>query len=584
MIGSTLQQLAYGLCSLVFFGQFRTPSPPPIPIVSLTLAPTLYEQSPYMDVTMDLYSRPVARSTGLLSMTLNSPGFPLEVNDYNSRNPITAYDRKGLMKLAYYDAPGGDRRTWYLEQDTDGDGIRLHFRACPRNVTSRTKPGPRLDLREDRGGLIGAGISFIPDLEFLGEREEVELTVNWDVSRLHAGDEVVWTFGDGRRVKRIGRRSMLTRSIYMVGPVAAVKSSIALPGKEHGVDFGIYWFGDSPFDINDLASRLMPLYHGMATFFNTTEDVYKIFIRRSIARSFGGTAVQSGFVLEYYDGAFEMIDLNVDSAFDILAHEMVHNWPRMDRCSATDGCSCKRTWYIEGIAVYYAAMLPSRFGLVDEHAFRLIVNRNAQAYYTSPFVTDSIATVKTLTWQSFHAQRVPYYRGFMYLILLNAQLREKTGGSISIDDIVLSLFDRQRRGLSYGPQDFLDLLRAHLGEDALKGFDEMMTGGQLITPPADSFSGTHLNCTIKLPQFELGFEESSVPDGTILGLVPGSAAAVAGILNGDVIQDASLYGWAADDVDREMRLQLRRGGEMLNVTYLPRGKTLVNSCQLEIDQ
>ena len=286
-------------------------------------------------------------------------------------------------------------------------------------------------------------------------------------------------------------------------------------------------------------------------------------------------------MLEYYDGVFEMTDINIDSAFDTLAHEMVHNWPHMDRCSANDGCNSMRTWFVEGIAVYYAAVLPYRFGL--QYQFRDVINRNAQAYYTSPLVTDSMDTIQDLTWQSFHAQRVPYYRGFMYLVKLDAELRQKTYGKVSIDDLVLILIDRQHRDLSYGPQDFLHLLEVHLGEGGLKEFEQMMRGDSLIRPPANSLAGLRLNCTTRLPHFELGFDESSVHEGAIVGLVPDSSAEKAGILEGDVVEDAGLYSWVADYHRRKMRLRLQRGGTILNVEYLPRGETMVDACQWELD-
>ena len=71
-------------------------------------------------------------------------------------------------------------------------------------------------------------------------------------------------------------------------------------------------------------------------------------------------------------------------------------------------------------------------------------------------------------------------------------------------------------------------------------------------------------------EFELGFKRESLAKQKVMGLVAGSAAAKAGLKEGD-----ELVGWdvSGGDPDKEVRLvQVLRKPDIVTVSYLPRGK------------
>ncbi|CZR55587.1 uncharacterized protein PAC_05475 [Phialocephala subalpina] len=505
---------------------------------------------------------------------------PLEMGhvpttNYSTSNPITAYDSFGSLEL-YYQDDDRLRRTWYPFRSTSGT-INLIFTAYPRQIVPTTRPGPRFDLREDQGGLIGSGVSFIPELAFIPTETEMEISVSWDLSHCPPDTKAVWTYSEDITSHTIGNIDTLSKAVFTVGPLQGTSTNITLISN-HTESFGIYCFGTPPFSLQDLFERLTPLFQQMASFFSDESGGYKIFLRRSTTRSYGGTAFHRSFVFEWSDDMVEMIALNLDAAFELLAHEMVHNWPKLDKCSIDDPCGANRTWYMEGIAVYYAVVLPYRFGLYDTKRFLEVVNGNAQAFYTSPLLKRSNAEVSDLGWSTFHGQRVPYFRGFMFFVLLDGWIKKASGGKRTVDDIVLEMLRRERNGLSYGPDEFVSLLRGELGEESVRKYEAMSDG----EPFFDREDGVYLALNFTrsdAPQYELGFNESSISEHKIIGLITGSRAAEAGLKEGDEIIDGSLYGWTADSSDRKMKLKLRKEGEVVDIEYSPRTKYLVESWQ-----
>jgi len=82
----------------------------------------------------------------------------------------------------------------------------------------------------------------------------------------------------------------------------------------------------------------------MASFFGDNELSYRIVIRFNPVRGFGGTAFTRSFILEY-DAIIEVEDGEMLST---LAHEMVHNWPRMEGGSGAHA-EGESAWFSEGV-------------------------------------------------------------------------------------------------------------------------------------------------------------------------------------------------------------------------------------------
>ena len=85
------------------------------------------------------------------------------------------------------------------------------------------------------------------------------------------------------------------------------------------------------------------------------------------------------------------------------------------------------------------------------------------------------------------------------------------------------------------------------------------------------YSGRNLGRQ-RIRQFQLGFARASLNDDRIVrGVVAGSAAAQAGVRDGDAIVEVSDVAKARADDAQTLTLTLRRGESRTTVTYLPRG-------------
>ena len=111
-----------------------------------------------------------------------------------------------------------------------------------------------------------------------------------------------------------------------------------------------------------------------------------------------------------------------------------------------------------------------------------------------------------------------------------------------------------------------------IGADKARAGYELMTSGGLLVPP----KGLYGPCLVVEPHparpFQLGFARASLNDDRVVkDLEPGSAAAQAGIRDGDVITEVSDLTVVRKDETAPLKLTLRRGETTTTVSYLPRG-------------
>lgn len=337
--------------------------------------------------------------------------------------------------------------------------LRWSYRIYPRVLPEGYSSSPYYDFRSEPFGVNGTGcFAFIlpdHDVEFL-------FSLHWDMAEMPQEAKGIWSFGAGDVEKEMN--SWNVRFTYFA---AGIMNSV-----EEG-DFGIYWFGQTPFDIHSVTKRLCQLFAYQAKFFQDENPVYRIFLRRDPFEKSGGG---SGALRSFMSGYSAMGGVDIEQWYNILAHEMVHNWPYMD-----DHIPGMGTWYTEGTAEYYSTMLPYRAGLADvEYTVRQINIKGKERYLDNIYRETPNMELPKIQWQDRRAQTVAYGRGFVYLSNVEAQLARANKGSI--DDIVVK----------YGwdnpltPEIWEAFLRERLGEAAIREFEDMKSG-KLQIPDPDGF-------------------------------------------------------------------------------------------------
>jgi hypothetical protein len=93
--------------------------------------------------------------------------------------------------------------------------------------------------------------------------------VEWDLSTAPEGTRALWTFGEGPDpVERVGPASILSDSVYMVGPI---RSNPPVPIAGSISDYyGYYWFGDLPPNIEVIKDMHHDFFLKICDFFEET--------------------------------------------------------------------------------------------------------------------------------------------------------------------------------------------------------------------------------------------------------------------------------------------------------------------------
>lgn len=402
---------------------------------------------------------------------------------------LVAHDLAGELPLAVSIAAGkyGQARTWTCGRATQGP-VTLDYRVYPREVPATYTSSPYFDLRNEQGGMNGAGVPFM----VLLPEGTYEIGLHWDLSQAPPGSRGVWCKGEGD-VTLTAAQELLAFSYYAVGDVKTWRA----PGNDR---FELHWLSEPSFDLVGVARRVYSLFGYISAFFEDTEAPFKIFVRKDpFEKSGGGTALADSFMFGYSDAAVP----SPDEVQNLLAHEMVHNWPHLDEPEAY------RTWYDEGTAEYYSIVLPYRAGISTLGQVLNQVQERSNMYYGNPMRHLTSEEAVDLYWKDRRTQRIPYSRGLFYLISVDHAIRAASGGQRSVDDVVLALARKHRQsGHAPACADWLDAVSRELGRDARPEF-EAIHRGELILPDPAWFGGVFRARPGQVPQYINKWEISS---------------------------------------------------------------------------
>ena len=472
---------------------------------------------------------------------------------------IKVIDQAGPVPLVQKDDPVDPSnfmyfRRWEVSRPTVGD-VTVSYRAPAQAYRPKLGSGPPFDLRPEAGGLNGAGVSFmaLPD-----KATPYSIHLQWDLAAMPAGSRGAWSLGEGE-VRTVGPVDLLAHSYYMAGPMRSYPSPSSGP-------FAIYWLGEPPFDAQAVAVWTQKAHTAIAGFFGEPEKPYRVFFRKNPYPGAGG----AGLITSFMSGFSDTPAPTADSMRGHLAHEIVHNWT-----GSLSGPNGIVSWYGEGMAEYYDPVLTWRAGLITTDEFLTDVNKRAQSYYGNAMNTAPASEIAAKFWSDTRVRKLPYDRGSFYLTTVDAEIRAESGGKRKLDDLTFAMLDRQKRGLSYDTDAWLELVTAELGPQAKIEFEAMMSG-KLVVPPTGAFGPCFKRETVPYRVFELGFDSASLTSSPrqVKGLVPGSAAEKAGLRNGDEITTAVVLDAIQGEADAELTIHLKRGGQPLEITYLPRGKSV----------
>jgi hypothetical protein len=431
---------------------------------SISLRLTPYVRNAFfssMDVCIRISRLDVASGFELCRIqkeTVRIPFCPME--------PLQAYDELGYIPLTDTEESAYPivYKKWMCGRDVSG-AVTIEYSVYPRILPPGYTSSPYFDFRAEDGGANGAGLTFLANVPDAGGL----LDLKWDLSHMPAGARGIWSYGEGD-ISREGEMSDFLHTYYAVGDIRSEVSG----------DYGFYWLSEPPFDLRELARQTRTLFVKMSGFFRDIRSVYRIFVRRDpFEKSGGGTALQRSYMFGYSNAAVP----TPDKVRNLLAHEMVHNWPLME-----DEPYGTCTWYSEGCAEYYSILLPVRFGLASREYLLNELQNRTDAYYTNPTRGMGNMEAAAICWEDRRAQKIAYGRGLFFLAETDTAIRRATNGEKSLDDVVLALLVRSGNGEKYGNDAFIGTVKEISGLD-LAGRLRDMASGMPFAPPRDGFDG-----------------------------------------------------------------------------------------------
>lgn len=476
-----------------------------------------------------------------------------------SVDEIQAHDDAGALTLYYRDQGSGleAQREWFANRRTQGP-LRFSYRAELGRALAPRGAAPPIDLRAEAGAFSGAGATFL--LRPPEGRYDIQLT--WDLSAL----------GEAAR----GRSSLLGKnangvtaidldSVYFMAGKIGV-----FPEQPDGSGFFSSWQGETPFNARDLMAWAKRLREHYQTFFSAEPTPYGIFLRRNKVNPGGGMGMYRSFVVTYDDKRGN----DPDELKLTFAHEMFHTFqPRMRPEPGKSGLSV--SWFNEGLAMFYQARLPFRFGMIDADAYLADINYIAGRYYTNILGSTPNSEVPAGFWKDTRIRTLPYDRGFLYFVTVDVAMRQASDGKASLDKLVLAMLARQSRQGEIDIHDWEQALRSNLGEGAVQNLHAML-GGKVPLPGSAAFGPCFERVSRTMRRYQLGFEPAVLTESPriVRGLIPGSAAARAGVRNGDTIARPVGQDQIQGEQNGVLTLHLQRDGKNLVVSYKPRGETV----------
>lgn len=483
---------------------------------------------------------------------------------------LAARDAAGPLKMTARDVDlpetgmrdavgGGPSREWLVDRAITG-ALTVHYSVPADAALPPRGPAPPFSFSADGQGVSAAGHMFL--LLPPGEGR-YRTTYAWDLTRAPKGSRGVSSLGEGRRTAAEPLNGAeLRMSFFMAGRIGT------WPAKVPAAGFFGAWQGSPCFDASELLGWTGNLYGQYARFFGRKDaQPYGVFLRHNPINAGGGVGLHHAFVTTF--GKNSCRDLGKIRL--TLAHEMFHTFQPF----IAEPGGLESSWFGEGLATFYQARLPFRFGLLTPEQYIADVNWTAARYYTGAMARVPNREVPKRFWADTRVRTLPYDRGMLYFAALDDELRKASGGKRSLDDLMKAMLAHEQTGARNTNADWEALLRQDLGESAVQRFRGFLEG-EMPLPASDAFGPCFRRVAKPLRRYELGFEPAVLaePKRIVRGLIAGSAAAEAGLRDGDEIVDPVPQDAIQGEQNERLTLRIRRAGQTFLLAYLPRGEVV----------
>lgn len=456
---------------------------------------------------------------------LSSPKEEINVNfNYKSND-------EGKLVLKYENDSWGDYNIYdcitnfNVSPETDSiifdrDSSYITIYAAPNNTYSisyglkRDFDSPLLNKHRNRPivypeyfHLLGMRLFILPDALFPTETSKIELsyTVNLpDNAVFHS------SFGKSRSKVIHTSREELYASIFLGGDFRIYEGSY----KNKPVIF-LTRGSWKNLDEEVVYEMLMETISFQHEFWNDSiEDLFTVSLlptyeewtEYSKSSSLGGSGLTQSFISFASDNPATTLD----RLRWLYNHELMHKWIGGVIQNKDEE---KQYWFSEGFTDYYAYKMVLNKGNISLSDYINKINTEVlQPHYTSPI--NSIPN-REITWEKFWSdynyQKLPYRRGFIYAFYLDHQIRIKSNGKSSLDDLMKDILETTlKTDKPFDHSIFQSILVRYMGENSMVEFVAYIENGDSINLSGKLLPGLGVRSIDKIPQLEITGDTTSI--------------------------------------------------------------------------
>lgn len=549
--------LSLGLAPLLLLLTAAAPGAPGLEIRLSPAHPDAAQHIPYVDVELVVQAIHVRPGDPIFTLPLTANTLVTSAKDIVG---LALADDAGPIAVTVRDTQedGSNRlRAWLASRAVDGR-VTVRYRV-PIDPAAAPLALPQYEMRTERGTFSAAGNAF---LLLPADRIARVARIHWDFAAYGPG---------GRGLSSLGADDATGSAPLPPERLASTYYMGGHPGAFGPASDGFFaaWQGTPPFDMAPLMHWAGDLHRFYGRFFRYTPPSFGVFGRTNAQNPGSGIGLTDSFAFTFNQTSTPA-DLRT-----LLAHEMLHSWVNSLDSSMDQADGLDRSWFGEGLAVHYERALPYRAGMISAVDFLADLNDTAARYYTDVKIATPNAAIPDGFWRDTRIRVLPYDRGSLYFDTVDAQIRVKSGGQRSLDDIVRAMLAVRRAGRPMNEALWRSLLQAELGAKGIADFEAMLAGATIL-PPSDAYGPRFRRIAVSLHRFDLGFDPASLlgQPRIVRGLVAGSNADKAGLRNGDEIVDRFPQDKLQAEQQAMLTLHLRRDGHDLQITYLPRGESV----------
>ena len=386
----------------------------------------------------------------------------------------------------------------------------------------------------------------------------VEVSLNWE--KLPEDFVVHNSFGSGERQQYLAPMSWDEfQSAIFVGGDFRIYSD-QLEGNEISLATRSEWI---PFKEEEVFEVLRETLKAQRDFWDDHSQEYFTVTLHPFSQeqgsSFQGTGLTNSFATSVSNNDFT----SLDQLIYLFNHELMHNWIGHTIENANEE---EQYWFSEGFTEYYTFrnIAQNRVGGAEVNSFFQSINESARLLYGSPVRDEPNSKMSYENfWSNPDYGKLPYYRGALFAFMIDLHIRKESGGTASLDDMMRDFLERARQGEQLNHNLFLRVLNKYwTGGKAY--FEKHILQGAFFDL-AELYTEMGLNFEAEASVYELGLTLSE-DRSHVVDVVPGSAAAKAGVLSGDYLFSRSIwYG----STTKKVELGVIREGKRHRFSYYP---------------